>query len=182
MRLPLLALVAGPTGSGRPELARRLAAELNVPLLTRDTIRAGLVETQAGWTVMPAVETVAMATTTYDQVLDAYLAAGVTVVAEHPLRAAPTAADLARLEGVCRPKLISCRASGGPGETKTRPRRTIGLVDRRPENPWESPAKRTSEATTPTNLGVPFLDVESTGGRYRPPLADIIWFLRQNDA
>lgn len=182
MRKPLLALVSGPPGSGRPALAARLAAELGLPLVSRDSIRAGLVEAQSGWTVMPAAEIAGRSMRVFHDVVRALLGAGVTVVAEHPLRGEVAPADVEAFGDVGTVKLVRCRLETSRGRTppppepRIRPLSSGGMIVERDE-PRRGGRRPVPE---PTRLGIPVIDVEPTPRGYRPPLADLIWFLRQD--
>ena len=179
MPLPLLALVSGPPGSGRPVLAERLAGELGVPLVTRDAIRAGMVETQAGWAVTPAAELTVQSTNVFHAVVRSLLEAGVTLVAEHPRRGEVAGADVEAYVGLCHLRLVRCLLESSstpvpPREPKLRHLSSGGtFVESSPLRPSrEGPAR-------PPRLDVPVLDVKPSGGGYEPPLAEIVWFLRQ---
>ena len=178
MPLPLLALVSGPPGSGRPALAARLAGELGVPLVTRDAIRAGMVETQAGWAVTPAAELSVQSTAVFASVVRSLLESGVTIVAEHPRRGELTSADLDTYAGLGHVRVIRCVIAeqsrpGPPPEPKLRHLSSGGtFLQRAPRTQPAGPAR-------PPRLGVPVLDVAPAGDGYEPPLAEIVWFLRQ---
>jgi hypothetical protein len=178
MPLPLLALVSGPPGSGRPVLAARLASELGVPLVTRDAIRAGMVETRAGWAVTPAAELTVQSTAVFQSVVTSMLEAGVTLVAEHPRRGEVTPADLEAYAGLCHLRLVRCLLESGtvpapPQEPKLRHLSSGGTFVER------SPSRGRREGPRPPRLDVPVLDVTPSSGGYEPPLAEIVWFLRQ---
>lgn len=179
----LLVLVSGPPASGRSALAGRIAKELGVPLITRDSIRAGMTETQAGWSATPGAALVTRATAMWRQVLVGLLEAGVTVVAEHPLRSEVTKADLEPLVHLCRVRLVVCRLNPAdappppPRETVARPMRTGGMIF---ERPADRLGPRAPEPPGPKSaLGIPVLAVEPSARGYKPPMADIIWFVRQ---
>ena len=178
MPLPLLALVSGPPGSGRPVLAARLAGELGVPLVTRDAIRAGMTETRAGWAVTPAAELTVQSTAVFQSVVRSLLEAGVTLVAEHPRRGEVTAADLEAYAGLCHLRLVRCLLERGtipvpPQEPKLRHLSSGGTFVE------HSSRARREGAPRPPRLDLPVLDVSPSGGGYEPPLAEIVWFLRQ---
>jgi len=181
MKAALLVLVSGPAASGRATLATRIAAELGVPLLTRDSVRSGLAETQSGWTVTPTAELLARATDAWRGAVTGLLAAGVTVVAEHPLRAEVASADLAPFQDAARIKVVRCRLdpkqrpAPPPPEPRLRPMRTGGMIVER-----RDPGPARPERDPSITLGVPVLTVEPTARGYRPPLADILWFVRQS--
>jgi len=180
MKRPLLVLVSGPPASGRSPLAASIAEQLGVPLLTRDAVRAGLVETQSGWTVTPALELTTRATDAWRGALAGLLEAGVSVVAEHPLRSEVTAADLAPFRDAARIKVVRCRLDPArspappPPEPRLRPLRTGGMIV---ERSGPEPARPGGDPSV--TLGVPVLTVEPATRGYRPPLADILWFVRQ---
>lgn len=188
MKEALLVLVSGPPASGRTALAARIAAELGVPLVTRDAVRAGMVETQSGWTVTPAVDLVARSTAAWRTTIAGLMSAGVTVVTEHPLRSEVVPADLAALAGPGRIKVVRCRldrasvAPPPPPEPKLRPMRTGGMIVERPQ-PRPGPGRRPPDPERDPSvvLGVPVLTVSPTPRGYKPPLAEIVWFLRQAD-
>ena len=186
MPLPLLALVSGPPGSGRPALAAQLAGELRIPLVTRDAIRAGMVETQAGWAVTPAAELAVQSTSVFQSVVRSLLESGVSLVAEHPRRGDVTAADLHPYEGTCHLRLLRCLLdapgpAAPPPEPQLRHLTSGGTFLERSGVPrrGEGNPRRAEGNPRGDRLHVPVLDVMPSGGGYQPPLAEIVWFLRQ---
>ena len=145
-----------------------------------------MVETLSGWTVVPGAELANRAMDTFRTVVGTLLGAGVTVVAEHPLRGEVRKEDLAVWSGLCRPKLVRCRLAptSRPDpipEPRVRTLRTGGAMVERPRRGRPAPPPGLAVDTDPKLLGIPFLETEPTPRGYKPPLGDIVWFLRQAD-
>ncbi len=190
MKRALLVVVSGSVATGRSNLAARLAAELGIPLVTRDAVRGGLVETQAGRSRLPAAELAARASDAWHDAVNGLLAADVSLVVEHSLRAEISRRDLDAFSAHARIRVVSCHLDPAkvglppPPEPVLRPMRTGGMIVERPQSrrpPGAGPNPTTDAGALASTLGVPVLGAHATAKGFKPPLAEIIWFCRQGD-
>jgi hypothetical protein len=82
MGMPTLVVVSGPAGAGRTTLAHELARAVGCPAICRDEIKEGMVQANPGFRPAPGDPLTQRTFTTFFDVLDLLLRAGVTVVAE----------------------------------------------------------------------------------------------------
>jgi predicted kinase len=190
---PLLVIVSGKPSSGKSTLARRLAERdaLGLPLLSRDAIKVGLVETHANaetgarrWTV----ETDALRATIvprsyaiFYQTIEAWLRAGVSLIAEYGFVRGRSESDLRPLIKLAWAVVVHCVTS--PEEARrrfiarersdphSRPDRLGGIIEQMEKGTFGWSA---SEAM---DLDIPMLHVDTTRG-YVPVLDVIVAFCR----
>src|SRR4051812_33338753 len=105
MEKPLLLIVAGPPGSGKTTLSRRIGDRLGLPVLCRDGIKEGVVFT-TGELVSPGTPRAAALFGVFYELLDSYLRLGVSVVAEAAFRPDIAPAELLGREDIARLKMI----------------------------------------------------------------------------
>ncbi|MBN9392700.1 MAG: ATP-binding protein [Chloroflexi bacterium] len=113
MSIPLLVIVSGPPASGKTTLARQLAHELNLPLITKDDIKESLFDS-LGW--QDRAWSKKLGAATYHLLyyfLEAALAGGVSLIVESNFGPMSTS-ELKRLQEIYpfRPFQVMCRADG----------------------------------------------------------------------
>jgi adenylate kinase family enzyme len=180
---PLLVIVRGKPGSGKTTLVRRLADtdSFGLPLLSRDPIKGGLVETHTCETDAVREVIVPLAFDLFDDTIALWLRARVSLIAENSFprdRSEPALRTLIRL---ARAVVIHCETSDEEARRRflareranprLRPDRLAAAIDRMEGEtyPW-----RTFD---PYDLGIPSLRVDPTDG-YIPTLDAIIAFCR----
>lgn len=110
---PLL-IVTGPPASGKTTLARRLARDLHLPLLSRDDFKEKLFDTLGWEDRQRSKELGAASYAILWQMLESNLAAGITTIVERNFRSEFAVAELQRL-AVTHPFIahqINCYAEG----------------------------------------------------------------------
>jgi predicted kinase len=85
MSIPLLVFIGGKPGSGKSTQARRLAETdaLGLPVLSRDAIKAGLVETYGAETDAVRTTAVPRSFDLFFETIRNWLRSGVSLIAEH---------------------------------------------------------------------------------------------------
>src|ERR1700712_253474 len=82
MGTPTLVLVTGPAASGKTTLAHRLATGIGCPAVCRDEIKEGMVASHPGFVPSTSDPLTMRTYTLFFEILDRYLRAEVTLVAE----------------------------------------------------------------------------------------------------
>ncbi|MEZ4679906.1 MAG: AAA family ATPase [Caldilineaceae bacterium] len=190
---PLLILIGGKPGTGKSTLAQRLARpeQLGLPLLSRDAIKVGLVETYAlSEPTLSRVEVesdarrstiVPNSFSLFHDTIAQWLRAGVSLIAEHSFTQRSTAAFVPMRE-IATVVFVECRTSDEEAQRRflerelrdprQRPDR-LALMQLRIDqgsDPWTT--------STPFVLDVPTLHVDTTDG-YTPTVDQIVTFCRK---
>ena len=180
---PLLVIVRGKPGSGKTTLARRLAETdaLGLPLLSRDAIKAGLVETRGVETDAVRTAVVPRTFDLFHRTMELWLREGISLIAEEAFSRARAETTLRALMGLADAIVITCETSDAEAarryierenaNPRKRPDVLAATVDQMLSGayPW-----RVFDAF---DLGVPALRVETTRG-YEPDLYAIVAFCR----
>lgn len=183
--VPVLILVGGAPGSGKTVLARRLAADLTLPLWTKDFVKETLSD---GLGVRGLEASKALGRPTFAvfyAVLAELLRGRISLIAEANYRRALSVVELRPLVAMARTVQIFCEA---PPEICVQ--RVIERLDRGERHPIHADRERLTEIADnrtgdgwdgygPLDLGVPTLIVDTVNG-YCPDYADIVGFIRKN--
>jgi predicted kinase len=178
---PTLAIVNGRPGSGKTTLARHLAQALLCPLISRDEINEGIFHTYGHDLELAGKDRVArIAFDTFFRVIETFLSAGVTVVAEAAFQDHKWRIGLAPLLTIADFKSIRCELDPDLAEQRIA-RRRLEHRDRRAEQRaararLAGPVATASHTFQPLSLPVPSLSVVTSDG-YAPGLDEIVEFV-----
>jgi predicted kinase len=172
-RLPVLIVVTGRPGAGKSTLAHALGQAVRCPVISRDTIKEGLVRT-AEQTGAPAddADLTRRASDAFFDALALLLAGGVTVVAEAAFQHRVWAARLKPLQTVARVRIVLCELDA----ERARDRRVVRSRSDPGRERFHAEAKTPTEYDPP-RLAVPTLQVDTTG-KYDPAFDAIVEFAR----
>jgi adenylate kinase family enzyme len=181
---PLLVIVSGKPGSGKSTLARRLGDHdaLEIPVLSRDALKAGLEETigmeeaaRLRGTIVPRSFDL------FYQTIETWLRAGVSLIAEYSFTRTMPPSNLTALTELARTIVVHCETSDREAAARFIPRERgrahlhAGQIEAIVEQMkagafhWE--------IFQPPDLDVPLLRVDTTAG-YTPDLRAIVAFCR----
>lgn len=180
---PLLVVVRGKPGSGKTTLARRLAGAdaLDLPVLHRDAIKAGLVASHGGESAEVRAVIVPHSFDLFFQTIALWLRGGVSLIAEHSLIQAWNEEAIRAVLPLAQTVIISCDPPDAVAA-----RRFVACSRATPGRgpSYSTTAIKQMERGTfdwrrfdPFDLGVPELRVDTTVG-YQPGLDTLLAFCR----
>jgi predicted kinase len=173
---PLLTIVSGRPGSGKTTLARAIAQAIRCPLISRDEIKEGLVN--SGLAHSDATQR--LANEIFFDTIEQLVRRGVTLIAEAAFQHKLWAPRLEPLLTVTKTRIILCVANPELARSRHIQR---GLNDPQRERfhgDYEVRAAREGRQMpigdyVPPKFEVPALEVDTTDG-YTPPFARIVAF------
>lgn len=172
---PVLVLVSGPPGSGKSTLAHRLAAELGLPLLSRDEIKQGMVHTTPDY-VPEGADAVAWRTyAAFFDTLALLVRAEVSLVAEAAFGHDLWVRGLGPVLGHADLRVLRCTLDPHLARERSA-RRLAAAPAARAAHPDRAHLKA-APTFLPLTLDAPTLDVDPTDG-YTPGLPAITTFAR----
>ncbi len=181
---PPLIGFAGQPGAGKTTLATKLAAELHLPLLTRDSIKEALADEFGVETIAESQRLGAAAFRALYRVLDQMLPAGCGAVVEANFGKGMAETELQPFVQRTSAALVHCQTTRAIAmqryaERVGSPGRHWSHLDAERVKLLESPEVAGSwDRAGPMDLGVPTLIVDTTDG-YVPSFAEIEAFCRK---
>lgn len=181
MNKPLLVVVTGSPASGKTTLAHILADRIHCPLLSRDELKEGYVNTlRLSHSQLDNLADLHVYHTFFEAI-DLLISKGISIIAEAAFQDKLWRPKLLNLSGRAEIKIIICRSN--PDVVKSR------FADRFSNNPDRekyhgdrsislSKFKSLTENYQPVNIDVPTLQIDTTNG-YSPDTEEIINFIGQ---
>lgn len=175
-QLPKLTIVAGRPAAGKTTLSRILATRLHCPLVSRDAIKEGMVNT-LGEKGDPCGDLALQAYDCFFASIELLLRSGSSVVAEAAFQHKRWAPKLEALVPIASIRIVLCQVEPALAQQRAQ--------NRRQENPsWDtyhnaprSQVKQTHNAYDPPSMDLPMLTVD-TIDQYNPNLEQIVNFAR----
>lgn len=184
MNKPLLIVVTGSPASGKTTLAHHLAAKIHCPLLSRDELKEGLLNTLdlAHAQLEPSADQVVY--DTFFETIDLLLSKGISIIAEAAFQDKLWKPKLVNFSEKAAIKILICKTN--PELIKSRfTNRFLNDPDRKKYHgdPSLSQGQSTSlvENYKPVNMNTPTLQVDTTND-YHPSIEEIVNFIKEKDA
>ena len=185
-RKPICIIVTGRPGSGKTTLSRELADRLRMPVISRDRIKEGYVNTHGVKHDRLPPDTNRVTTDLFFEIVNRYLAAKVSVIIEAAFQHRIWEPRVPRILELCTPVFVVCAIEGMVAAKRhlqrglDDPDREFYHGDRRVEI-----YRRTGEIAPPGNYTAPDFDVPtihvSTEDGYLPGIDGIVKRIRLLD-
>jgi predicted kinase len=176
---PTLVVVSGPPGSGKTTLAHKIAHTLGCPAVCRDEIKEGMVHATPGFVPGSADELTMRTLPTFFGVLELFLRAGVTTVAQAAFQDRLWRPGLEPVCNLARIRIVHCTVDADVAFKRN--------LQRSEENPLRlahtdaGPCDaaeyiRRHHAFDRVSVDAPWIEVDTTDA-YRPGLGQIVAFI-----
>ena len=184
---PKCIIVAGRPGSGKNTLATKLARALWMPLVSRDEIKEGYVNTFGVRHDELGPDANRHATDLFFDIVSHYLEANISIVIEAAFQHHVWEARISRVAEVSSPIILLCSIDDAVAARRYLER---GMADANREfyhgDNMVVHYRKTGELLpyapwTPPNFNIPTIKV-STDGAYEPSIEDIVRMIRASDA
>lgn len=177
MPRPTLILITGRPGAGKTTLARKLAPVIHCPLVSRDDIKEGIVNT-TGSRGAPNDDTTLRTYETFFDTIELLLRRDVTLVAEAAFQHKRWAPKIEPLLSLADVKIIVCRISPELANDRINKRSALDPEwDRFHNAPLDQTQQSGPKAYDPPELDLPTLSID-TSDQYQPDFKTILDFAK----
>lgn len=177
---PTLIVVTGRPGSGKTTLSHRLAQAIRCPLISRDEIKEGLVNTVQSSHVSSDTDLNGHVYTTFFETIEFLLNRRITLIGEAAFQHKLWIPKLEPLRKIAQVKIIQCSVSSTLAQSRFIQRGTDDPTRANFHDDWGNTGgdllTRTYE---PPDLDVPTLEVD-TSDDYQPTFEDIVTFVNDS--
>ncbi len=176
---PRCIIVTGRPGSGKTTLASELAKRLRMPLISRDALKEGYVNTFGVRHDQLPASTNALVSDIFFAIVGQHLAGGVSVVIEAAFQHAVWEAGLARIQAAAEPIFVVCSLDGFVATRRhlqralDDPLREFFHGDRQVAIYRQTRALPTPEDYSAPHFNAPSIEV-STAAEYVPTIDEIV--------
>jgi 2-phosphoglycerate kinase len=180
---PKCVIITGRAGAGKTTLARKLGERLWMPVISRDEIKEGYVNTFGVKHDRLPPDTNALVTDFFFSIVNQYLAGNISVVIEAAFQHRVWEPRMPRILELASPIIVLCSADGAAAARRhlrrglENPNREFYHGDKRVAH-----YRKTGEILSPDNYAAPKFDVPtievSTDGEYVPCVDEIVKQIR----